>query len=89
MRAGNSPVQIHKDQLEELVPAWYDLALKFHKDPRRVQGFRLDTGGEHCVLVVAYNGRAWAAARGLHATAYKAKCRRSFWMAWCSTSALI
>ena len=38
-RAGNSPVQIHKDQLEELVPAWYDLALKFHKDPAASQAF--------------------------------------------------
>ena len=32
-RAGNSPVQIHKAQLAEVVPVWYDLALRMKKDP--------------------------------------------------------
>ena len=38
-RAGNSPVQIHKEQLEELVPLWYDLALKFHQDAAATKAF--------------------------------------------------
>ena len=32
MCARNSIVQIHKAQLEELVPLWYALALSFHQD---------------------------------------------------------
>jgi len=37
--AGNSPVQIHKAQLEELVPLWHNLALRFHKDAAASKAF--------------------------------------------------
>ncbi len=32
-------MQIHKEQLAELVPMWYDLALKFHKDAAAAKAF--------------------------------------------------
>lgn len=38
-RAGNSPVQIHKSQLAEVVPIWYDLALRMKRDPAAQAAF--------------------------------------------------
>ena len=32
-------MQIHKEQLAEVVPLWYDLALKFHKDDATAKAF--------------------------------------------------
>ena len=32
-------MQIHKEQLAELVPMWYDLALKFHADAEAAKAF--------------------------------------------------
>ena len=39
MCVGNSPVQIHKAQLEELYPLWHELALKFNKDAAASKAF--------------------------------------------------
>lgn len=37
--AGNSPVQIHKSQLAEVVPVWYHMALRMKKDPAAEAAF--------------------------------------------------
>jgi hypothetical protein len=36
---GNSPVMMHKAQLEEICPIWYDLAVKFKRDNQTEKAF--------------------------------------------------
>ena len=43
-------MQIHKAQLEELVPLWHDLALRFHKDAAALKAFGWIQEASPCAL---------------------------------------